>query len=277
MTDYRTKPASLSQTTLNQTALSQTLARGLTLLELIAEGREGVPVRELAAAMGLPRSIVQRLLNTLQAAGYLERHPSRVGYRLAIKLWRLGCQSVRRLSVHQIARPSLESLSRRTNEMTKLAVLAGGDVVYIDGVDCAQSVRAYVPIGGNAPAHCSATGKAILAFLPVDRLAAVGPPNRRYTPQTVVDTQAFARDMQRIRQRGYAINRGEWEAGVGGVAAPIFDAEGQAVASIGIILPLARFPLAKAAPLGALTRAAAADISRQLGHRGEPEALQRIG
>ena len=85
-TDNRTKPDKASEG-------SQTLARGLKLLDVIADGREGVPVRDLAAAMGLPRSIVQRLLYTLEAEGFLERHPSQVGYRLAIKLWRLGCQS----------------------------------------------------------------------------------------------------------------------------------------------------------------------------------------
>src|SRR6201991_161107 len=87
--------------------VSQTLARGLKLLELIADGREGVAVRELAPAMGLPRSIVQRLLYTLEAEGFVQRHPSQVGYRLAIKLWQLGCQSVRRLSVRGLSRPPL--------------------------------------------------------------------------------------------------------------------------------------------------------------------------
>src|SRR5258707_13821552 len=104
---------------------SQTVARGLKLLDVIAGGQEGVPVRDLAAAMGLPRSIVQRLLYTLEAEGFLERHPSQVGYRLAIKLWRLGCQSIRGVSVRDVARPHLEALARRTNEMVKLAILNG--------------------------------------------------------------------------------------------------------------------------------------------------------
>lgn len=256
---------------------SQTLSRGLKLLDLIADGREGVPVRDLAAAMGLPRSIVQRLLYTLEAEGFLERHPSQIGYRLAIKLWQLGCQSVRRLSVRDLARPHLEDLARRTEEMVKLAILTGSDVVYIDGIDCSQSIRAYVPIGGNAPAHSSATGKAILAFLPPERLADAGPPTRRYTAQTVVDRDAFARELQRIRQRGYAINRGEWEAEVGGVAAPVFDADSQVVASIGIIVPLSRFPSDKATQLASWTSAAAAEVSRKLGYRAGEHKVKRAG
>ena len=256
---------------------SQTLSRGLKLLDLIADGREGVAVRDLAAAMGLPRSIVQRLLYTLEAEGFLERHPSQIGYRLAIKLWRLGCQSVRRLSVRELARPHLENLARRTDEMVKLAVLTGRDVVYVDGIDCSQSIRAYVPIGGSAPAHSSATGKAILAFLPPERLADAGPPIRRYTSQTVVGKDAFAKELQRIRQRGYAINRGEWETEIGGVAAPVFDADGQAIASVGIIMPLNRFPAAKVTQLGAWTSAAAAEISRKLGYRANEVKVKKAG
>src|SRR5690242_13899224 len=71
------------------TESSQTLSRGLKLLGVIAAGREGVPVRNLATEMALPRSVVQRLLYTLAAEGFLERHPSNVGYRLTIKLWLL--------------------------------------------------------------------------------------------------------------------------------------------------------------------------------------------
>jgi IclR family KDG regulon transcriptional repressor len=246
---------------------SQTLARGLKLLDVVANGGEGVPVRDLAATMGLPRSIVQRLLYTLEAEGFLQRHPSQVGYRLALKLWRLGCQSIRGISVRDVARPQLEALAQRTNEMVKLAMLNGRDVVYIDGIDSSQSIRAYVPIGGSAPAHSSATGKAILAFLPAETLANAGPPTRRYTEQTVVDRDAFAKELQRIRQRGYAINRGEWEAEIGGVAAPVFDADNQVVASIGVIMPLSRFPAGKATQLGVWVSAAATEISRQLGHR----------
>lgn len=224
---------------------SQTLARGLKLLDLVADGRDGVPVRELAAAMRLPRSIVQRLLYTLEAEGFLERHPSQVGYRLAIKLWGLGCAAVRRLSVRDVARPYLVDLVRKTNETAKIGVLDGSDVVYVDGVDSPQAVRAYVPIGGRAPARSVATGKAILAFLPTEKGV----------------------EFEQIRKRGYTVNRGEWEAGVGAIAAPVFDADGAVVASIGIILPLTRLTAAKAAQYGAWSMEAAAEISRKLGHR----------
>lgn len=263
----RKKPASSKDA-------SQTLARGLRLLQAIADGGEGAAVRELARNAALPRSIVQRLLYTLEAEGFLERHPSQVGYRLAIKLWGLGCAAVRRLSVRDVARPYLEDLAARTSEMTKLGVLDGGDVVYIDRVECPLAVRAYVPIGGRAPAHSVATGKAILAFLPPERIFASGPHGRDGAERKLLQPE-----FEQIRRRGYAVNRGEWEQAVGAIAAPVFDSQADVVASIGIILPSHRLTAAKATQMGNWTAAAAAEISRKLGYgldRAAP-AAKRAG
>jgi IclR family transcriptional regulator, KDG regulon repressor len=236
---------------------SQTLARGLKLLDLVANGNEGVAVRDLVEKMGLPRSIVQRLLYTLEAEGYLERHPSQVGYRLAIKLWTLGCAAIQRGGVREIARPFLEQIANSTNEVTKLGILDGDEVVYLDKVDCDRAVRAFVPIGGRAPAHAVATGKAILAFLP-------GAPKQR---------EELAAEFKQIRKRGFAVNRGEWEEGVSAIAAPIFEGQGRAIASIGVVLPSTRFTTAKASALGRQIAAAAAEISRKLGFDMAPEML----
>jgi DNA-binding IclR family transcriptional regulator len=262
----------------DKAALSQTLARGLRLLDLIADGREGVAVRELAATIGLPRSIVQRLLTTLEAEGFLERHPSQVGFRLAMKMWSLGCVAIRRLNLREVARPVLEDLARKTSEMVKIGILDGYDVVYLDGIECPQAVRAYVPIGGRLPAHSIATGKAILAFLPPHRLAAIA----AATPAQArkgAGADALARELERTRKRGYAINRGDWSDEVGGVAAPLFDAQGEAIGSVGIIMPLNRLTSAKTLQLGAWAVAAASAISGQLGHRPAADAprLKRAG
>jgi IclR family KDG regulon transcriptional repressor len=106
-------------------------------------------------------------------------------------------------------------------------------------------VRAYVPIGGRAPASSVATGKAILAFL------AGAAPSPEY---------------KLIRKRGFAVNSGEWEEGVGGIAAPIFDERDDVVASIGVVLPSSRFASVKAADMGRVVAASAVEISRSLGY-----------
>lgn len=236
------------------TETSQTLARGLRLLDLIAGRREGLPARELVAASGLPRSIVQRLLTTLEAEGFIERDPGGAGYRLAMKLWSLGCLAIGHLGVRDVARPQLERLAEQTDEVAKLGILDGTEVVYVDRVECRQPVRPYVPVGGRAPAALVATGKAILAF-------------------SGSGAGASAAELREIRRRGYAVNRGEWEADVAGVAAPIFDAQGTVVASLGVILPVHRLSAARSAQIGQLTVAAAAEVSRRLGY-APAEALR---
>jgi DNA-binding IclR family transcriptional regulator len=251
---------------------SQTLSRGLRLLAVIADGREGVAVRELAAAMALPKSIVQRLLYSLEDEGYLERHPSQVGHRLTMKLWSLGCAAMRRLDVPNVARPVLEQLALKSGETTKISVLDGDDVVFVDSINSSQIVRAFLPLGGRAPAHSVATGKAILAFLPEARAAKAGAAARSSTPKRT----ALAREFEQIRKRGYAVNRGEWEDDVAALAAPIFDAQGAVVASVGVILPHNRLTAAKALQLGMLVTRAAEDISIRLGHRPHVPPLKRV-
>jgi IclR family transcriptional regulator, KDG regulon repressor len=246
--------------------VSQTLGRGLKLLQLIAAGNEGVPVSKLAAAMQLPRSIVQRLLYTLEVERFIERCPDGPGYFLSIKLWSLGCAATRHLNLRNVARASLEDLARKTGETVKIGVLDRHEVVYLDGIEGAQSVRAFVPIGGRAPAHSSATGKAILAFLSPEKLAGFGPSLRRYTRQTL-DGVALTRDLQQIRKRGYSVNRGEWDEQVGAVAAPVFDAHGDVVASVGVILPSNRLTSGKTVQIGTWTTRAAASMSERLGYR----------
>jgi IclR family transcriptional regulator, acetate operon repressor len=228
---------------------SQTLSRGLKLLDLLGSGMEGAPVREIVETMGLPRSIVQRLLNTLEADGFIERSRSGSGYRLAIKLWSLGCRAVGNLAIVDVARPELKALVAKANETAKISVLDGDEVVSLVKIDCLQTVRAYVPVGGRAPAHIAATGKAILAF-------------RAMRGSKSSSVQA---DFAQIRKRGYATNHGDWEPDVAAVASPIFDFSGQPVASIGVILPLTRLTAGKSAQIGSWTVSAAAEVSHKLG------------
>ena len=118
--------------------------------------------------------------------------------------------------------------------------------MYIDKAECNRSVRAYVPIGGRAPAAAVATGKAILAFRAVDA--------------------ALTAEFKLIRKRGFAVKSGEWEEGVGGIAAPIFDERSEAVASIGVVMPSSRFASIKATDMGRQVAGVAAKISRSLGY-----------
>jgi DNA-binding Lrp family transcriptional regulator len=102
---------------------SQTLLRGLKILELTASGKSNVPIRELAKEVNLPRSIVHRLISTLEGEGYIQKNSANPGYRLGTKLWSLGCAAAIGITVpiHRLAKENIDQLGR----------LAGVDILLI--------------------------------------------------------------------------------------------------------------------------------------------------
>jgi IclR family transcriptional regulator, KDG regulon repressor len=247
---------------------SQTLLRGLKILELTASGKSDLPIRELAKEANLPRSIVHRLISTLQSEGYIQKNTANPGYHLGSKLWSLGCAAIQGLEVREVARPYLENLSYKTNELVALGILDGREVVYLDKIDCSQAVRAYIPIGGRAPAYCISTGKAILAHRGEDEVLRMASSMKKFTVHTVVGT-ALKKHLAESRKRGYSINFGEWHEDLGGVASAIRGREGNVVAAIGITVPIHRLAKENIDPLGRLVMKAAAEISHELGYTGK--------
>jgi IclR family KDG regulon transcriptional repressor len=245
---------------------SQTLLRGLKILELTASGKSNLPIRELAKEVNLPRSIVHRLICTLEGEGYILKNSANPGYHLSSKLWTLGCAAIQGLEVREVARPHLENLSSTTNELVALGVLDGPEVVYLDKIDSSQAVRAYIPIGGRAPAYCISTGKAILAHRGDDEVMPIASSMKKFTGHTVIGIAALKKHLAEIRRRGYSINCGEWHEDLGGVAAAIWGREGNVVAAIGITVPIHRLAKENIDPLGRLVMKAAAAISDELGY-----------
>jgi IclR family transcriptional regulator, KDG regulon repressor len=247
---------------------SQTLLRGLKILELTASGKSNLTIRELAKDVHLPRSIVHRLISTLEGEGYIQKNSANPGYRLGTKLWSLGCAAIQGLEIREVTRPYLEELSSKTNELVALGILDGGEVVYLDKIDCSRAVRAYIPIGGRAPAYCISTGKAILAHCADHQLLKIASSMKKFTAHTVVGMDALKKHLAEIRKRGYSINFGEWHEDLGGVASAIRDREANIVAAIGVTVPIHRLAKETIDQLGRLVMKAAAEISHELGYAG---------
>lgn len=246
---------------------SQTLLRGLQLLEVVAKNSE-LSIRELAGKVDLPRSIVHRLIATLESEKYIQKNSPQPGYRLGTKLWSLGCVAVQGTDMKEIARAPLEDLASKTQELVVLAVLEGREVMYLDKIDCPQPVRAYLPVGGRAPAHLISTGKAILAHRAGDEITHITAA-KKFNRQTAGGPEGFKLDLAQIRRRGYAVNLGRWHGEVGGVAAAIRDSEGNAVAAIGVTVPLHRLTKENIRRLGRLVMKAAATVSDTLGYEAQ--------
>ncbi len=258
---------------LNKKDLSQTLLRGLQVLDIMGRHQNGVTVKEVSEEIGLPRSIIYRLIYTLEMAKYVRKDDTTLRHSLGIKLWEMGCAAVRRLGIREIARPHLEELAAKSQEMVHVAVLDGYDVVYLDKIHCPQPVRAYTPMGGRAPSFFVATGKAILAYLPSSQMTSVLSSMKKFKKNAPTDAGLLVRQLNEVRRRGYAVSLGEWREELGGVASPIHNEEGRVVASIGITVPIMRLPDEKIPHLGRLCVAAAIEVSAKLGYQQTVQPL----
>ncbi len=245
--------------------MDKTLVKGVQLLELLVQAESPRGVADLARAAGWQPSNVHRTLQTWAQLGFVAQDADSGAYRCTLRLFEWGCRVVDRLDLRRLARPHLAALAQRTQETIHLSMLEGADIVYLDKIDSAQPVRAYSEIGGRAPAHCVATGKALLAHAPAGALDRLPSPLPRPTIHSAADRAALRLQFQRIRDAGFATNREEWRLGVRGLGAAVFDPHGQAIAAVGLSAPAARLPAAREKEFGQLVAAAAQSIGAELG------------
>lgn len=245
--------------------MDKTLIKGVQLLDHLVRANAPRGVTELARQTGLNPSNVHRTLQTWAHLGFVEQDADSGAYRTTLRLFEWGCRVAGGYDVRRIAREHIALLARTTQETIHLSVLDGIEVVYLDKIDSPQPVRAYSELGGRVPAYCVATGKVLLAHAAEEVLASLPTPFARATAKTVADLEALRTQLARARQDGYAVNREEWRIGVSGLGAPIFDAQGQPIAAVGLSAPSARLDAARMRELGAMLVATANSISLALG------------
>jgi DNA-binding IclR family transcriptional regulator len=232
----------------------RSVATALRLLRLLAASDASIGVSEAAHALGIAPSSAHRTLRTLVAEGFAFRGPDR-RYRRGPALLRLPApRRIAVVTLRDVARPTLQQLSERTGETTHLSVLEGLDVVGVDHVLGRGPVRYAHPIGAPVPAHATAVGLALLAHSPEAAEALVAEGLVRHTEATAPDATALRATLDEIRDRGYAVNDRGWHPETAGVASPILDRTGVAVAALGISGPSAR--LSEPVVLGRLGRLA---------------------
>jgi len=256
--------------------MDKTLLKGLAVLEALATTRPPPRVLdELARTLGLSRSNAHRTLATLVHAGYARRDPASGRLSVTTKSLALGLADMALDGLLQIAPGFLATLAHASGETALLSELRGHEVHYLDKIDSRQPVRAYTEIGGHAPAHAVATGKALLAAQARTVLDALPATLPRYTAHTLTERQALRAELERTARLGYATNRGEWREGVGGLAAVIHDAAGQPVAALGLSGPLDRLTEERLLALAPLIVDLAQRLSSTLGYLKEIAPTQR--
>lgn len=245
--------------------MDKTLAKGIQVLETLADSDTPMSVSEVAEVCNLARSNAHRVLNTLLEFGYVSQDEVSKRYRMTLRVWSLGSKAVDRLNFRKEAMPFMERLNDETGETTHLSVLNELSVIYIDKLEAKHAVRTFTRIGGMAPAFCVATGRAILAFLREEIIEAAIAEAMPFTENTITEPDSLRAELSATRGRGYAVNRGEWRGGAYGLAVPIFSATNHVVAAIGISAPAERMPDERIAELVEYLKRIGTELSRNLG------------
>ncbi|HXZ49898.1 MAG TPA: IclR family transcriptional regulator [Usitatibacter sp.] len=256
--------------------MEQTVQKALNLLEALIRSGQPRRLTELARQLDLTKPNVYRLLSTLTALGYVKKDPVTTLYSPTLKVWELGSLLVRDVDLVAVAQPHLRRLCEQSRESVQLAVFDSGFGVYVDKVDSPQPLKAITSIGSRVPASIISTGKALLAWLPPDALDQAMAHLKRYTPLTLIQRKDIERDLEQTRQRGYAVNRGEFRMGVCGIAAPVRDRTGAVVAALGVWGAEKAMLGPRHEELARMVTATARDVSRDLGYVEAHNASARV-
>jgi IclR family KDG regulon transcriptional repressor len=242
--------------------------RAVKILDVLSsEGEKSVT--EISTTLSFPKSSVHEITSTLLATGILEKDSDRNKYSLGLKLFELGKQAQANLEISKVAIPSLRSLHEQFDETVHLTVLDRKEVLYIECFESTKQLRTYSVIGIRAPLHCTAVGKAILAYLDDEEveeiIRSMGLP--RFTQNTITDRVRLNAEVRKIRDSGFATDEMEHEEGVCCVGAPVRNHTGQVVASISVSGPSQRITPVRIEEIAPLVMERAAEISRRLGYK----------
>lgn len=244
----------------------RSVGKAIQALRLLGDAGE-LGVTELSRRLHVHKSTVSRLLATLERHGVVSRNPQTEKFGLGPALISLAGAALQRIDLRTSARVHLERLAGQTGETVNLAILDGDQVVNIEKLPSAHYIRDIGWIGRRSPLHCTATGKALAAYLGrADLRRLLGPRLQRFTPQTICEFPALEAELAEVRRVGYAVGQEELEPGLVAVAAPVHGLNGRVEGAVSVSGPSFRMTSMALTEYTSHVAAAAAAISRALGH-----------
>jgi len=217
----------------------QSIHNALNLLEEFKGDRDELGVTELSNRLNLHKNRVFRILATLEAKGYIEQNKATENYRLGLKSLELGQAFIKQLGLVRQAMPFLKEIVKQCNEMAYIGTIRQGSAVYLDVEESNQMVKVANRVGWRLPIHCTAIGKAQIAFVSEEELEKLGVLDNmnKFTENTIVDKAAFIKHLKDVAKRGYALDNEEYNPGVRCVGVPLRDYTGRVVGGISVSGP----------------------------------------
>jgi IclR family transcriptional regulator, KDG regulon repressor len=240
--------------------------RALDILLCFTREEPTRSLTQIAEAIHMSKTTVHRLLATLENKRFITRDKTNGLYRLGFRFIEMASLVLQDVELHRWAHPYLQRLSEEYGETVDLSILDGSHVIYLEVIESRQRVKLAAAVGQRLPAFYTASGKALLAYLPDEQaekiirenLADSSDQSHASIPELLIELRAIA-------ERGYAISEQEYEDQINAVAAPIFDSENHPIASIAIVGPSFRLSKERLPALGEALRKMTQLISSEVG------------
>jgi IclR family acetate operon transcriptional repressor len=249
------------------TAQVQSLTRGLSILERLAEAEGGLTLTDIGQRVQLPPSTVHRRLATLEKMGYVYQAGELGRWYIGLQAYTVGSSFLSSRDFIAQSHPYMRRLMDQSGETVNLAILDGTEAVFVDQVQCREMMRTIVKLGSRAPLHASGVGKAMFASLPDDQIDAIlkvrGLP--RITGNTITTPETMWASVRVIRQRGWSFDDEEHALGTRCVAAPIYDEHAETLGAISLAGPSSRLPDERIRQLGPLVAHTAEELTHRFG------------
>jgi DNA-binding IclR family transcriptional regulator len=218
------------------------LNKTFSILEILLQHGSAMNMTEISGKLGLYPSTTHRILDTLKYWGYAEQDPNTQNYQLGLKLVELGMARYHQIDLVKEAHPFLKELVDQCNEIVHLGVLEEGEVLYLAKEESSQTIRMISYVGKRAPLYCTALGKVLLTYLSVEeRKKILGEKVLpRLTENTITDKRELEKELSKVKEQGFALDREENEKDVRCIAAPIRNYQGKVIAAISISSPIFR-------------------------------------
>lgn len=243
------------------------LERALAIMEHLSANPGVCTMADLSRALGYPNNSVFRIVSTLEESGYVFKDSANGKLRLSRKLLSLGYRALTEASLAESSGDILRALRDDTGETALIGCLLEGEGVVLDLALSNEPVKFMIAPGTRFSLHCSAPGKAMLAFLPEQELERQLSlcSFAKLTERTVVSKEAFLLELEAVRGEGYGVDLGEGAPGVACVGAPVFDYRRRPVAALWVTGPEFRFGASALPSAGKAAARRAKELSARLG------------
>jgi len=235
------------------------------IIECLSQGEKGLV--EVAKEVGLHVATARRLLLTLVDTNFVQQNEENKKYSLSLKILLIAKRASNNLDLRRISLPYLKELMRKSNETANLVIEDSNKAVYIEQVECQNSLRTANKVGSRAPMYCTAVGKILLSSRSEEerekyvRSVSLVP----FSPNTITDKDKLLAELKTVSRTNVAVDNEEQVIGERCLAAPIRDLNGDVVAAISISGPSVRLPMNRIEELKPTILEVSLNISQRLG------------